>query len=379
VIDFDLNDEQRQIRSLAHDFARDVILPVAAEHDRAASFPAAVVAQAFELGLTNVNIPPEVGGLGLGMLDEVLIGEEFGYACMGIYSIFMASELGVTPVKLFGTLEQQQRFLGPLLEGPRLAAFGLSEPDNGSDAAAMSTRARFEGDEVVLDGSKMWISNGPQAEYVVVFASFDPALGHRGTVAVVVENDRPGVEHHPIHGKLGQRASSTSEMDLRGVTVPVANMLGEPGDGLKIALATLDRTRIPVAAGSVGVARRALDASLAYAAERQAFGRPIDQLQAIQFKLADMKIGIETGRWQTYHAAWLADRGRPHGEAAAIAKAYASDMAFRAATEAVHVHGGYGYVDEFPVAKLMRDVKLNQIYEGTNEIQRLVIARHLIG
>jgi acyl-CoA dehydrogenase len=337
------------------------------------------VERAFELGLTNVIIPAEVGGIGLDVLDEVLIGEEFGYACMGIYTIFMASELGVTPVKLFGTAEQQQRFLGPLLEAPRLAAFALTEPDNGSDAAAMSTRARFEGDEVVLDGSKMWISNGPQAEFVVVFASFDPSQGHRGTVAVVVENDRPGVEHHLIHGKLGQRASPTSEMVLHGVTVPAANILGEPGDGFSIALTTLDRTRIPVAAGSVGVARRALDASLAYASERTAFGRPIDRLQAIQFKLADMKIGIETARWQTYHAAWLADRGRPHGEAAAIAKAYASDMAFRAATEAIHVHGGYGYVDEFPVEKLMRDVKLNQIYEGTNEIQRLVIARHLIG
>lgn len=379
MIDFDLSDEQRQIQALARDFAREAILPVAAEHDRDASYPAEVVAAAAELGLVNVNVPVEAGGLGLGMLEEVLIGEEFGYACMGIYTIFMASELGVTPVKLYGSPEQQRRFLGPLVAGPRLAAFGLSEPDNGSDAAAMRTRARFEGDEVVLDGRKMWISNGPHADFVVVFATLDPELGHRGTLAVVVENGRHGVSHHPIHGKLGQRASPTSEMVLEGVRVPRANVLGEPGEGFTIAMTTLDRTRIPVAAGSVGVARRALDASLAYASERSAFGRPIDRLQAIQFKLADMKIGVETARWQTYRAAWLVDRGRPHGEAAAIAKTYASDMAFRAATEAIHVHGGYGYVDEFPVGKLMRDVKLNQIYEGTNEIQRLVIARHLIG
>ena len=379
MIDFELSDEQRQIQTLARSFARDVIIPVATEHDRNASFPADVIEQAHALGLLNVIVPVEVGGLGLDLIEEVIIGEELGYGCMGIYAILMASDLGVTPVKLFGTIEQQRHFLSGLLQGPRLAAFALSEPDNGSDAGAMKTRARFVGDEVVLDGSKMWISNGPVADFVVVFASYDPELGHRGVVAVVVENDRPGVAHHPIHGKLGQRASPTSELVLDGVRVPASNILGRPGDGFRIAMQTLDRTRSAVAAGSVGVARRALDASRAYAAERTAFGKSIDQFQAIQFKLADMKIGIETARWQTYHAAWLADRGRPHGEAAAIAKTYASEMAFLAATEAIHVHGGYGYIDEFPVQKLMRDVKLNQIYEGTNEIQRLVIARHLIG
>ena len=379
MIDFDLTDEQKQIQQLARQFARDEILPVAARHDREESYPVDVVAKAHEVGLLNVGVPEAVGGLGLGMRDEVLIAEELAYGCMGIYTILMASELGVTPVLLAGSPEQQERFLGPLLQGPRLAAFALSEPDNGSDAAGMKTRARVDGDEIVVDGTKMWISNGGNAAFTVVFATTDPEAGHRGTVAVVVEGDRDGVTSHKIHGKLGQRASPTHEMVFEGVRVPRSNLLGGVGDGFKIAMRTLDKTRIPVAAGSVGVARRALDASVAYASEREAFGRPIDRFQAIQFKLADMKIGIETARWQTWHAAWLVDTGRPHAEAAAIAKAYASEIAFDAANEAIHVHGGYGYVDEYPVAKLLRDVKLNQIYEGTNEIQRLVIARHLTG
>ncbi|TVR92695.1 MAG: acyl-CoA dehydrogenase, partial [Trueperaceae bacterium] len=256
--------------------------------------------------------------------------------------------------------------------------FALSEPDNGSDAAALRTRARIEGDEIVLDGSKMWISNGAEAEWVVVFATADPSAGHRGVVAVVVERGTHGLQAQPIHGKLGQRCAPTSELVFDGVRVPRDNVLGEVGDGFSLAMRTLDRTRIPVAAGSVGVARRALDEAVRYAKERHAFGSPINRLQAIQFKLADMAITVETSRWATWRAAWLVDQGRPDAAASAIAKCYASDAAFAAANEALHVHGGYGYVDEYPVAKLLRDVKLNQIYEGTNEVMRLVIARSLV-
>jgi len=378
VIDFELTDEKKQFQALARQFAREHIQPVAAQHDREESYPEEVIRRGHELGLLNTIVPETVGGLGLGSVDEAIIGEELAYGCMGIYTIFMASELGITPLLLAGTPEQHDRFLRPLTDGPKLAAFALSEPDNGSDAAAMKTRAVLDGDDVVLNGSKMWISNGDRAAFTVVFATVDPALKHRGTLAVVVESGRDGFHATKLHGKLGQRASPTAELVFDDVRVPRANILGEPGDGFRIAMQTLDKTRIPVAAGSVGVARRALDEALAYAAERHAFGRPIAQFQAIQFKLAEMKIGIETARWQTYRAAWLADRGLPHGEAAAIAKAYASDMAFRAADEALNVHGGYGYVNEYPVEKLMRDVKLNQIYEGTNEIQRLVIARGLL-
>lgn len=378
MIDFEPTQEQKQIQALARAFAKDHVTPVAAQHDRDESYPAEVVAVAHELGLLNVSVPSAVGGLGLGMLEEVMIGEEIGYGCMGIYTILMASELGITPVLLAGTPEQHERFLAPLLTGPRLAAFALSEPNNGSDAVAMATRAEFDGDEVIVTGTKTWISNGGVADFNVVFATFDPGKKHYGTLAVVVENDRPGVSSNKLHGKLGQRASPTYEMVYDQVRVPRANVLGEPGDGFQIAMRTLDKTRIPVAAGAVGVARRALDEARAYALERHAFGRPISQFQAIQFKLANMKIGVETARWQTYRAAWLADTDQPHGESAAIAKAYASEIAFDAAQEAIHVFGGYGYMNEYPVEKLMRDVKLNQIYEGTNEIQRVVIARHVL-
>src|SRR5690606_7831924 len=342
------------------------------------SYPEEVVRQAHEVGLLNVSVPEAVGGLGLSMLDEAIIAEELGYGCMGIYTILMASELGIMPLLLAATPEQQARFLAPLLEGPKLAAFALSEPNNGSDAGGLRTRAVLAGAALVFGGTQTWVSIGSIADFTVVFATYEPELKHRGTVAVVVEHDRPGLSCNKLHGKLGQRASPTYEMVFDDVRVPIGNMLGEKGDGFKIAMRTLDKTRIPVAAGAVGVLRRALDESRAYALEREAFGQPIARFQAIQFKLADMKIALETARWQTWHAAWLADSGRPHAEAAAIAKAYASDAAFAAAQEAINVFGGYGYMNEYPVEKLMRDVKLNQIYEGTNEIQRVVIARHVL-
>ena len=378
MIGFELSDDQKQIQALARNFVKDNVTPVAAQHDRDETYPATVVEAAHEVGLLNVSVPEAVGGLGLSMLDEAIIGEEFGYGCMGIYTILMASELGIMPLLLAATPEQQQRFLAPLVEGPRLAAFALSEPNNGSDAGGLRTRAVFDGDEIVITGTKTWISNGGVADFSVVFASFDPALKHKGTVAVVVELDRPGLSTNKLHGKLGQRASPTYEMVFDDVRVPISNMLGQQGDGFKIAMRTLDKTRIPVAAGAVGVLRRALDESSKYANEREAFGRPIGQFQAIQFKLANMKIALEAARLQTWYAAWLADNDKPHAEAAAIAKAYASDSAFDAAQEAINVFGGYGYMNEYPVEKLMRDVKLNQIYEGTNEIQRVVIARHVL-
>lgn len=378
MIDFSLTDEQKQLQALARDFARNEIIPVAAEYDRAEELPWPVIEKAFEVGLLNTSVPEHAGGLGLGMLDECIIGEELAYGCMGIYTILMASELGITPIVVGGTEAQQKQFLAPLLDKPSLAAFALSEPNNGSDAAAMNTTAVLDGDEWVINGTKMWISNGGVAEITVVFASTDKSLGHRGTVAIVVPKDAPGQSYNKIKHKLGQRASLTSELVFENVRVPKGNALGGVGDGFKIAMKTLDKTRVPVAAGSVGVARRALEESVKYAKERQAFGKPIAEFQAIQFKLAEMKMGIETGRLMTYKAAWLVDCGLPHGTESAIAKAYCSEMAFDAANEGIQVFGGYGYVGEYPVEKLLRDVKLNQIYEGTNEIQRVVIARGLL-
>ncbi|MCD0163276.1 MULTISPECIES: acyl-CoA dehydrogenase family protein [unclassified Deinococcus] len=377
-MDFTLNDEQRQLQQLARDFTRKEIMPIASEYDQKEELPWQVVEKAFEVGLLNPSIPEHAGGLGLGMFDECLIGEELAYGCMGIYTVLMASELGIAPVLIGGTEEQQKRFLTPLTEKAGLAAFALSEPNNGSDAASMHTTAVLDGDEWVLNGTKMWISNGGLAEFTVVFATTDRQGGHRATVALVVPKDAPGFSYNKIKHKMGQRASLTSELVFENVRVPRENQLGGLGDGFKIAMKTLDKTRIPVAAGSVGIARRAMEESIKYSKERTAFGKPIAELQAIQFKLAEMAMGIETGRLMYQKAAWLVDQGQPHGFESAIAKAYCSEMAFNAANEGIQVHGGYGYVGEYPVEKLLRDVKLNMIYEGTNEIQRVVISRHLL-
>lgn len=377
-MEFTLSDEQRQLQQLARDFTRKEITPIAAEYDQKEETPWQVVEKAFEVGLLNVGIPEHAGGIGLGMLDECIVGEELAYGCMGIFTVLMASELGITPILVGGTEEQQKRFLGPLTEKAGLAAFALSEPNNGSDAAAMGTTAVLDGDEWVINGTKMWISNGGLAEITVVFATTDRQGGHKATVALIVPKDAPGFTYNKIKHKMGQRASLTSELVFENVRVPRENQLGGLGDGFKIAMKTLDKTRIPVAAGSVGIARRALDESVKYSKEREAFGKPISNFQAIQFKLAEMAMGIETGRLMYQKAAWLVDQGQPHGYESAIAKAYCSEMAFNAANEAIQVHGGYGYVGEYPVEKLLRDSKLNQIYEGTNEIQRVVISRQLL-
>ncbi|WP_261663967.1 acyl-CoA dehydrogenase family protein [Deinococcus sp. Marseille-Q6407] len=378
MIDFSLTDEQKQLQQLARDFTRKEIIPVAEEYDRREEMPWDVIRKAHEVGLLNVGVPEHAGGLGLSMVDECIVGEELAYGCMGIFTIMMASELGMTPILVGGTEEQQKRFLGPLVEKPALAAFALSEPNNGSDAAGMHTTAVLDGDEWVINGTKMWISNGGEAEVTVVFATTERGGGHRATVALVVPKGAPGFTYNKIKHKMGQRASLTSELVFENVRVPKENQLGGLGDGFKIAMKTLDKTRVPVAAGSVGVARRALDESVKYSKEREAFGTPISNFQALQFKMADMAIGIETGRLMYLKAAWLVDQGNTHGYESAIAKAYCSDMAFNAANEAIQIHGGYGYVGEYPVEKLLRDVKLNQIYEGTNEIQRVVISRALL-
>ena len=377
-IQFKLTDEQLQLVSLAREFTRDRIIPVAAEHDRAESFPWPIIQEAAGLGLLNAGIPEAYGGLGLGMLDECLIGEELAYGCMGIYSILMASELGLTPIELAGSEEQKLRWLAPLVMQPKIAAFALSESGNGSDAAAMSTRAVRDGQDWIINGSKMWITNGGLADLTVVFATTEPGGRAKSSVALVVEKDAPGFSTHKIHGKLGQRAAQTAELTFENVRVPAANLLGEVGDGFKIAMRTLDRTRVPVAAGSVGIIRRALDESVRYAKERQAFGRLIGDFQGVSFKLADMKMRLETSRLITWQAAWLVDEGQPHSVPSAIAKAFASQAAFDSAAEAIQVFGGAGYVNDVPVEKLLRDAKLNMIYEGTNEIQRVVIARALL-
>lgn len=377
-INFSLSCEQQQLQALAKEFTQKEVIPIAADYDRREAYPEQILEKAFEIGLSNIIIPEQAGGLGLGMLEEVIIGEEIGYGCMGMYTILMASELGITPILVGGTAEQQKRFLEPLTQRPGLASFALSEAGNGSDAGAMRTKAVLEGDEWVINGTKMWISNGGIAEFAVVFASVDYALKAKGTVAIVVPKGAAGFSHNKIHHKMGQRATYTAELVFEDVRVPKENILGGIGDGFKIAMKTLDKTRIPVAAGSVGIARRALEESVKYAKTREAFGKPIGDFQMIQHKLANMYMGLETARLATYKAAWLVDNHQPHSMEAALAKCYASDVAFDAANEAIQVHGGFGYVGEYPVEKLLRDVKLNQIYEGTNEIQRVIMARGLL-
>ncbi|GEM86733.1 acyl-CoA dehydrogenase family protein [Meiothermus granaticius] len=378
AIDFTLSEEQKQLQALARRFAKEQIAPVAALYDAKEEMPWPVIEKLHGVGLLNAVIPEEYGGLGLSMVDEVILGEELAWGCMGIYTIAMASDLGITPVLLAGSSEQKERFLRKLTQKPSLAAFGLSEPGNGSDAAALRTRAVKSGDGYILNGSKTWITNGGDAEFVVVFATVNPEARHKGVVALVVDKGTPGFRAHKLHGKMGQRASATYELVFEECWVPAENLLGQEGDGFKLAMNTLDKTRIPVAAGSVGVARRALEESTKYAKEREAFGQPIAQFQAVQFKLAEMLMGLETARAYTYYAAWLTDQKLPQAHAAAIAKAYASEIAFDAANQAIQIHGGFGYMQEYPVEKLLRDVKLNQIYEGTNEIQRLIIARHIL-
>ena len=285
MIDFTLTEEQKQLQSLALEFAKEEIMPVAAEFDRSEEYPQKVIEKAAEIGLLNVSIPEHVGGLGLGMLDECILGEELAYGCMGIYTILMASELGITPIVVGGTEAQQKQWLGPLLTGANLASFALSEPNNGSDAAALRTKAVIEGDEIVLNGTKMWITNGGIAEFAVVFATVDASLRTKGTVAIIVPKDTRGFSHNKIHHKMGQRASYTSELVFVDARVPKANMLGGVGDGFKIAMKTLDKTRIPVAAGSNGITKRALEESIKYSKSREAFGKPISEFQLIQAKL----------------------------------------------------------------------------------------------
>ena len=375
-----LTPEEKEVQKAARRFLEKEALPHIRDWWEEGVFPTHLIPRFAELGFLGPTLPPEYGGAGVSSAAYGLICYELERVDSGLRSfVSVQSSLVMYPIYAYGSEEQKREFLPKLARGEMVGCFGLTEPDGGSDPYGnMKTRARREGDTWVLNGTKMWISNGGEAEWVVVFATVNPELRHKGVVALVVERGTPGFKAIKIHGKMGQRASGTYELVFEDVKVPVENRLGEEGEGFKIAMQTLNKTRIPVAAGSVGVARRALDEARKYAKERQAFGQPIANFQAIQFKLADMLIGIETARMYTYYAAWLADQGLPHAHASAIAKAYASEIAFEAANQAIQIHGGYGYVREFPVEKLLRDVKLNQIYEGTNEIQRLIIARHIL-
>jgi acyl-CoA dehydrogenase len=380
-ISLELTDEQKALRDLAHEFAEKEIRPREAEYDEHSTHPADVVAKAHELGLINVHVPEAYGGLGLSCFDGMLVGEELCWGCSGIGTTLAANGLGAGPVIVFGTDEQKKRFLAPLIEEPLLISFGLTEPNAGSDVSGIQTTAVRKGDEYVINGSKMFITNAGHATWVVVFAKTDPsAHGHTGLSAFVVPTELDGVVHEKHLDKMGQRATDTSAIAFQDVVVPAANRLGEEGEGFKIAMTVLDFTRPGTAIGAVGVARAAYEHAKAYSLERVQFGMPIAMNQGVNFLIADMATKIEAARLLCWQAAWMIDAG--HGRKATLyssmAKRFAADSAMEVTTDAVQVFGGYGYMKEYPVEKLMRDAKLFQIYEGTSQIQRLVIARELL-
>jgi acyl-CoA dehydrogenase len=373
-----LSDEQEALRQLARQFARNEIAPAAAEADRIEEYPWELVEKAHAIGLINITVPEEYGGGGLGCFEDCLVAEELSAACAGVYSSFVASTLGLTPLNLAATPDQMERLMKPFCAEPALAAFCLTEPGAGSDVAGVRTRASRDGDSYILNGTKRFITNGGVAKLHIVTATLDPELRHKGLVLLVVPSDSPGISTGKKEEKMGQRAADTREVLFEDVRVPVENRLGEEGHGFQLVMETLDRIRAEVAAAAVGVGRAAMEASLRYAKEREQFSRPIASFQAIQFMLANMAIKLEAARLLVWQAAWLADQGVRNSYESAIAKCFAADSAMEITTDAVQVLGGYGYIREYPVEKYMRDAKLLQIYEGTNEIQRLVISRWLL-
>ncbi len=373
--EFSLTEEQTSLKDLARKFARTEMLPKAAECDREGRFPEEIYRKAWELGLMNLNIPAEYGGSGLGLMDQCLIVEELAHACAGMTTSIIANCLALEPIVLGGSPEQRTRFLAPFCASYNLASFALTEPAGGSDAGALKTRARRDGDEYVLDGEKCFITNGPNASLYTVFATLDPALRHKGITAFVVPRSTEGVTPGKEEDKMGQRASSTSTIRFEGARVPVDHRLGAEGDGFGIAMRTLDQTRTPIGALATGIAQAALDYASDYALKRQTFGKPIAEHQAIQIKLANMAQDVHAARLLTWHAAWTIEHGQRGSLESSIAKCFSSDAAMRVADEAIQIFGGYGYMKDYPVEKLLRDAKLAQIYEGANEIQRIVIAR----
>jgi acyl-CoA dehydrogenase len=378
MIDFTFSDEQRALRDLARDFAKNEIRPVAAHHDRTGEYPWAVIKQAHQLGLMNLTIPEAYGGGGLHEFEECLVTEELSWGCTGITSAIAGNTLGSIPIVLGGNDEQKAKFLRHITAEPILVAFNLTEPQSGSDAANMKVTARKVGNDYVLNGTKQFITNGGVATYQIVFAVTDASKGANGVSAFVVPSNTPGVVAGKEEDKMGQRAANTAQMVYQDAVVPAANRLGNEGEGFKLAMKTLDQSRASIGALAVGLARAAMEAAIEYAKQRHAFGQPIANFQMIQAMLADMSIKIETARLITWKAAWLVDNNIRASLESAIAKCYASDIAMQVTTDAVQVFGGYGYMRDYPVEKFMRDAKLIQIYEGTNQIQRVVIARQLL-
>ena len=377
-VNFQLTEEQKMLQKMARDFTSAEIIPVVEEHDVESKFPAEIFHKARELGIVNMNIPAEYGGVGATVFEECIVAEELAYGCTGISTSLITNSLAALPIILGGTEEHKKVWLGEhLAENGEFAAYGVTEAAAGSNVVGIETRAEKKGDKYIINGSKTFITNATHASYFTILAKTDPEAGHRGLTFFIVDRNAPGVSVGRKFEKIGQHASDTAEIVFEDVEVPVENILGGEGKGFYLAMKVFDYSRPGVAACAVGLQRRALEESVKYAKERMAFGVPIFQHQAIGHKIADMAINYEASRLLVWQAAWQVDNGVVNPKIPSYAKAFAADMATKAAVDAVQVFGGYGYMREYPVEKLLRDVKIFQIYEGTSEIQRNIIVREL--
>jgi acyl-CoA dehydrogenase len=374
---FELSDDLQMLRDLARDFAQKEIIPKAAYYDETGEWPWEIFHKARAVGLVNLNIPEEYGGIGASVLEECIIGEALAYGCSGIQTALMLNQLAVLPILIAGTDGQKQKYLGRLIDEGKVAAYCMTEPDAGSDVAGIKSTAVKKGESYILNGSKTWITDGPVANYFTVFAKTDPGGAHKGMSCFIVERDWPGVSTGKPLEKMGQHAAQACQVFFEDVEVPAENMLGREGDGFMISMKVFDRSRPPVSAAAIGVANRALDEAVRYAGERTAFGQPISRFQGVGFMLADMAIRVEAGRNLVHKSAWLVDNGQRNTMAASMAKAFCAEAAMKNALDAVQIFGGNGYSREYPVEKLMRDAKIYQIYEGTTQIQQMIILREL--
>ena len=376
-INYALNEDQKMLQNLARDFAAKEIIPKAEHYDQTGEYPWEIFHKARESGLVNLNIPEEYGGTGASVLEECIVGEEFAYACSGIQTAMMINQLAALPILIAGNESQKQHYFTRLTEEGKVMAYCMTEPDAGSDVSGIKTVAVKRGNKYVLNGAKTWITAGPVADFFTVFAKTDPDAGHKGMSCFIVERAFGGVTTSKPLEKMGQHSAQTSMVFFEDVEVPAENLLGREGDGFMIGMKVFDKSRPPVAAAATGVARRALDEAVRYAGERTTFGKPIAQYQGVGFMLADMKIRVEAAHQLALQSAWLVDNGFRNTTEAAVAKAFCADAAMQNATDAVQVFGGNGYSREYPVEKLMRDAKIYQIYEGTTQIQKMIILREL--
>ena len=377
MIDFSLTDEQKELQRLAKEFSAKEIRPHAEEHDRTGKFPMEIAKRAFEVGLMNLNIPLEYNGSGLKALDEVIITEELSWGCSGITTALAVNHLATAPVVIAGNEEQKKKYLGMMTKELTFASYAVTELQAGSDVAGIQATAKLSGNEYIINGSKQWITGASVARWFYVLAKTDESKGHKGISAFIVDANTPGIKVGKKEDMMGQRASATHAVTFEDVKVPKSNILGQEGDGFKIAMKAFDYTRPGIAANAVGVARAAMEHAIEYAKTRTSFGVPIAMHEGINFIVSDMACEIEAARLLTWQAAWAHDNSIRNTKLASFAKRFAADTAMKVTTDAVQIFGGYGYSNEYPVAKLMRDAKIFQIYEGTSQIQRLIIAKEI--